>query len=376
MGKSANLYSVLIGLALFTITLNQAITIDKAYLNDTAFVTTINNYYGCKVWSNNDCVECSARYAFNAKGICCEIDSHCEQFNLKQGVCEQCYEGYTVVNGSKCQKTDVTLPSNLGCALWEKGVCTKCSQRYYFDSSKVCQPVSDLCSTWDDSGACTSCYYGYVVSNISCVVDKDTYVPDHNPLCKIWTGRVCTTCADRTYFDSNGICQSVSAQCSTWDKLTGECLTCFSGYAISNGACVISEKPDHPADVGCRQWDWANQKCLKCSFRWAFNKDGTCVPVSDSCLSWNGSQCDSCYKGYDLVNGTCLQSTPIKPIDAGCRTWDWDNQKCLECSIRWTFSQSGSCVPVDNNCLSFNNFGECNSCYKGYNLVNNFCTIA
>ena len=103
-------------------------------------------------------------------------------------------------------------------------------------------------------------------------------------LCKTWNGQICSECAERTFFNKDGICLPVSSLCNTFDKETGNCLTCFKGYDAVEGNCVDSpSNTAHPADLGCGLWDWDNQKCLKCSVRWSFNADKKCVPVSDQC---------------------------------------------------------------------------------------------
>jgi hypothetical protein len=40
-------------------------------LSNPELMKVLNNYFGCKTWSNGICIECSERYYFNAKGICC-----------------------------------------------------------------------------------------------------------------------------------------------------------------------------------------------------------------------------------------------------------------------------------------------------------------
>ena len=309
----------------------------EAQLEDPALLVQLNNYFGCKVWSEDVCLQCSDRYYFNKNGVCCEVQGTCEQFNAQEGICEVCYEGYSVVNG-RCEKVDKTAAQNQGCALWNQGVCVQCSKRWYFNADRVCVPVSDLCSSWDDeSGVCESCYYGYIVEEGACVVHDDTsIVPESNPLCKTWSDKACIECADRSWFNADGICSAVSAQCNTFDKATGFCLSCFAGYDNVDGECVYSpENTANPADLGCATWDWDNQVCLKCAKRWAFNADRVCVPVSDQCKSHNDDgSCASCYKGYDLKDGQCIYSlsNEAKPADQGCATWDWDNQVCLACS--------------------------------------------
>ena len=39
----------------------------------------------------------------------------------------------------------------------------------------------------------------------------------------------------------NGACKAVSDQCKTWNVSTGACLSCYDGWTLSNGACVVGE---------------------------------------------------------------------------------------------------------------------------------------
>ena len=110
----------------------QEISLTAEQLSNTALLTTLNNYFGCKVWSNDACLQCSDRYYFNSKGVCCEVQGTCQQFNSQQGICEKCYEGYSVVDG-KCVGVDTVKPDNIRCAVWKNGVCAQCSKRWYFN---------------------------------------------------------------------------------------------------------------------------------------------------------------------------------------------------------------------------------------------------
>ncbi len=106
-------------------------------------------------------------------------------------------------------------------------------------------------------------------------------------------------------------------------------MTCFNGYNLLKGQCIVAPIVQ-PTDLGCKIWDWNNQKCLTCSDRWTFNSKGFCVPVTDQCAKWDASgACTACYKGYEIVKGQCVQSAVQQPTDLGCKTWDWDRQVCL-----------------------------------------------
>lgn len=250
----------------------------------------------------------------------------------------------------------------------------KCSVRYYFNSQKVCTPVSNDCYTWDSNGVCTSCYGGYIVDTTGkCIANPAPFTPSKDSLCKTWEKDVCTSCSNRAYFDSNGICQGVSSYCNTWDGKTGGCLSCFAGYDLEKGSCVFSPSNNaKPSDQGCSKWDWNQNKCLACSLNWVFNANNICVPVSDFCKTSNlNGACTSCYSGYDLNNGACLvsPSNTIRPSDLGCSNWDWNKNICLTCSTNWFFNSNKVCSQVSDLCKSHSSNGKCTSCYDGYDLA-------
>jgi hypothetical protein len=93
------------------------------------------------------------------------------------------------------------------------------------------------------------------------VRDPNQFSPGNDSLCASWKDRVCLKCAPRAYFDSNGVCREVNKNCNTWDAFDGFCLTCYKGYEIKNGNCILSDVTG-PTDNGCKRWDWDNKKCL------------------------------------------------------------------------------------------------------------------
>jgi hypothetical protein len=339
-------------------------------LND---IVTVANYYGCKTWVKNLCTECSQGYYFNKNGVCCEAPPLCSQFNRAEGICLSCYQGYTVVDNC-C----VLAEKDTGCATWNGNVCAKCSKGWFM-SNGVCKPVSDQCHTWDsNNGNCLTCYNGYILSAGACIINPNPFNGGSNPLCAKWDKTACLTCAPRAYFNSFGICTAVSDQCQTWDPIDGSCLTCYGGYENKNGDCVKSAV-QQPSDLGCSLWNTQSNICLKCSERFFF--DGKkCSPVSDQCRTWNAAgACTGCYDGYDLlINGVCQlsKSNDAAPSDLGCATWDWKKQQCLKCSSNWVFNNLGVCVPVSDQCNTYDLSGLCVSCYKGYNLVAGKCILA
>ena len=332
---------------------------------------------GCKTWDwdNQVCLECSARWVMTASG-CVPVSDHCAAHD-DSGACSSCYKGYVLEEG-QCVWDEMNDqgPSDLGCKTWDwdNQVCLECSARWVMTASG-CVPVSDHCAAHDDSGACSSCYKGYVLEEGQCVWDE---MNDQGPSdlgCKTWDwdNQVCLECSARWVMTASG-CVPVSDHCAAHDD-SGACSSCYKGYVLEEGQCVWDEMNDQgPSDLGCKTWDWDNQVCLECSARWVMTASG-CVPVSDHCAAHDDSgACSSCYKGYVLEEGQCVwdEMNDQGPSDLGCKTWDWDNQVCLECSARWVMTASG-CVPVSDHCAAHDDSGACSSCYKGYVLEEGQC---
>lgn len=77
---------VLILVCLFGLTYGQEATttsiLTEEDLANAELMKVLNNYFGCRVWQDGVCVECSERYYFNNEGICCEVKPECRIFNV------------------------------------------------------------------------------------------------------------------------------------------------------------------------------------------------------------------------------------------------------------------------------------------------------
>jgi hypothetical protein len=101
------------------------------------------------------------------------------------------------------------------------------------------------------------------------------------------------------------------------------------------------------------------------------------VPVSEQCKTHDAKsgECTGCYKGYDLVNGSCVVSSRNdRPSDPGCADWNWDAQVCLSCS-KYYVLKNGTCESVSLLCRTYDDNGACTSCFGGYTLGNGACSI-
>lgn len=188
-------------------------------------------------------------------------------------------------------------------------ICTSCYYRYYLNSQKVCVAVSDQCNTFDpSSGNCLTCYGGYILSNGSCVI---TTTPNTDPNCaQRDANNVCTSCYYRYYLNEQNICVAVSDQCNTFDSTSGKCLSCFGGYTLTKGSCVVSfqSNPAPPSDPNCAVW--SDSRCIAC-VPWTYYDSllNSCQQVSALCKTYNSinGYCTSCFSGYALtLTGICL----------------------------------------------------------------------
>jgi hypothetical protein len=344
---------------------------------DPNFLKILSNYFGCKTWQNGSCVECSGGYIFNKNGVCCLIDLNCKIFNRAVGVCENCYTGFYADANGTCTARAPTDPALSGCADWLDNVCQSCAAKHFKNAQGSCVPVNDQCREWNTTtGQCTSCYFGYALSNGTCVLDAGALAAQvvANPLCNNFTNTGCVSCADRAVFDSKGICKAVDTQCNTWDKADGLCLSCYQGYNLQNGSCLRAADAA-VSDVGCKAF--SNGACVECSARWVFNALKACIPVSDTCKTHDGNgNCLTCYPGYQLNNSNCQASPLPSPTDPGCKEWDYTNKVCKVCSDRWVKDANGLCVQVNTSCRSFDASGACTGCYLGYDLQNASCVFA
>jgi proprotein convertase subtilisin/kexin type 5 len=187
---------------------------------------------------------------------------------------------------------------------------------------------------------CTSCFNGYVLASGSCIFSplNSALPPDAGCALWNWSNQTCVACSHFWFF-KNGVCTPVSDLCKTYDNVIGVCLTCYLGYDLVNGNCVISTT-NSKSDIGCANWNWTSQVCLSCSPYWVL-VNGACHSVSPYCKTYDSTGiCTSCFTGYSLSNGTCSAVLTL------CRTQD-SNGICLTCYNGYALYQ-GQCVTLNS----------------------------
>jgi hypothetical protein len=138
-------------------------------------------------------------------------------------------------------------------------------------------------------------------------------------------------------------------------------LSCYQGYALSNGNCVLYTDPN------CLQW--SGSKCVSC-IPWTYYNGSKCVQVNTQCRTYNkfNGKCTSCYNGWLLSSGTCI----VNP-DQQCKVVGCDGV-CEACYGGYYYNlNEGKCVVGNSLCKGMSFYGNCLGCYSGYYLKNGQC---
>ena len=156
---------------------------------------------------------------------------------------------------------------------------------------------------------------------------------------------------------SSGACTALNPYCATSDLSNGNCLSCYNGYSLSQGNCVIQATVTIPF---CSITQGST--CIQCIQNY-YLSNGKCNAVSTLCLTYdqNTGNCTSCIPGYFYQQNQCI--FPSLGIDPLCTFYT--NSYCTQC-------QSGSylsnfvCNVVDPNCSMFDyNALVCKVCANG-----------
>ena len=157
--------------------------------------------------------------------------------------------------------------------------------------------------------------------------------------------------------------------CKTFNATNGNCLTCYDSFVISGPTCVKGTAA--LSDPNCAQF--YQGVCLKCSTGFIFMDNGLCGLVNSNCKTFNNitGQCTSCYQGYQVSNGLCVNGTAVA-LDPNCAAFN--GNLCTNCSRNFYFGPNALCLAVDPLCNGYNPVnGACTGCYQSFALQNGAC---
>ena len=312
---------------------NESLDIDKYFTEDDG-----KTYINCsKVISNCDkcterdsCLLCKDGYKFNIESKSCEeIVSFCNKYDINFELCEECNEGYYILNNDKSHCLNDTLDED----------------KYFTEddgkSYTSCENAITNCIKCTGKNECLLCKEGYIFNenNITCVSEI--------PSCKNYdiNYESCEECSEGYYLLND-------------DKLNchNESLDKDKYYTEDEGKTFIScEKVIY----NCEKCTGKNE-CILCKDGYIFNENNiTCVSEIPSCKNYdiNYESCEECSEGYYLLNDDKLN----------CHNESLDKDKYFTEDEGKTFI---SCEKVIYNCEKCEEREKCKKCKKDFELNN------
>ena len=256
------------------------------------------------------------------------------------------------------------------------------------------------CTNYDyASFKCLGCLAGYSLSNGVCLLP----IP----------------CNSRQYYRF-GVCYPVNSSCDSFDQYTGDCLSCVNPNQarLSNGQCVPV------STLSCNNGTYAygdicisttcaaafpNATCTACISIAFYLSAGACLPINcgansyfsvkyNACaavpvgcanFSVLAQNCQTCWGGYFLNAGACLQPYG----SANCLIWNFNTNLCDQCQPNYSyilnicqintiapiscpgnqFLVGMTCINLPPNCLALNSFYICTQCALNYQISSGQC---
>jgi hypothetical protein len=94
--------------------------------------------------------------------------------------------------------------------------------------------------------------------------------------------------------------------CKSTNNVTGACLSCYQGYSLVNGNCVISvAASSNNTDLYCIKVEGST--CTQCANGYFLNVSKICQQVNPLCKNFDSTTgyCTACYTGYSVQGTTC-----------------------------------------------------------------------
>ena len=352
------------------------------------------------------CNKCYDNYFLKeiGEGTICESCSEGCKTCIDENNCNECMEGYKLVDGRCNFYCNIgSYSSCKSCDFNEMNKCKDCNPGYYLPNNSLstqsyCSYCGSNCLSCygnNDNPICTQCYSGYYLSNNKCIRQCNLgYYYDYCKTCDESNLGNCGSCYDGYYLAINyksycSYCGSYKIkkchQESNYAIIVDEC---YSDYILIRNSCV--EKCDSKSYwsnclICNEEYDKLDQ-CKQCKegYYLPTNLDNNyCYYCPYNCKSCEGSDyeptCTSCYDGYKLSGGKCLKDCTIgnNYLCKSCNSEPGKIDRCLECNEGYYLPDNNyyqnQCSKCPNNCQKCKGidyyYVDCIQCSTGYYLA-------
>lgn len=313
--------------------------------------------------TNNVCTACFTGYQLNPLSLQCDtLPPNCRAMNSSTQLCINCTSGFSL-NNSIC------VYSTVNCLTYDiYGYCQTCIQGYT-QTQRICLPISPNCQTYNpnDLTTCLVCLPTFRLSNSQCFKSIEG--------CLVYGSQtICNLCSP-SFLLVNGTCFYSDPNCVNQDS-SGVCQSCSNGYIPFRSRCVYF-------DPFCLSYD-TTMTCNLTQSSFALN--GFTLQQQLSYLNFvmqvqsysqNNANADfngGSGQGSYTKNGFLL-SAPYAGLSSPSISTYSLNGNVNSCQNNYVLVNA-QCVLNPANCLSFNQYGTCQQCNPGYDLMaNNTCAF-
>lgn len=242
---------------------------------------------GCNVYNsatNGGCFTCAPSYLLSS-GICLAMIQNCAS-TTNINTCDQCSTGFTLIRYSNCFSTDTancplgSLPRtvngvtycqqffiiNCNQASLNRAFCQNCSQGYTLING-ICFSVQSALPCPSQNCNCQGYYFNntcYKIQLVNCLVSGD--------------GVYCDLC-NNTYYSSNGFCVQFVKQddinCNLLTLDSSRCAGCNQNYVLNSDFICV------------KNFQLCPTTCTSCSYNGFSLYQGNCLYSDPLCQIYN-----------------------------------------------------------------------------------------
>ncbi|KAL7716864.1 Protein serine/threonine kinase [Entamoeba marina] len=225
----------------------------------------VTNISHCTITTTTGCLRCSDGYYLNEEMQCSNCSTNCLTCLNTEDTCTSCDFLEMLTPSNECSGIESFLPH---CIKLNKILitCEECDEGYYVVNRMCseCQSGCDVCSSIE---YCLTCNYDYYLTKTKNCALKSTIIGCDGNI----TENGCSSCSDG-YFSNDNACELCNETCQTCSS-NNDCTSCIDGYVLKFDKCVYFRKIDYCLSA-------KNSVCESCGFWHTTSEDKTLCVVS------------------------------------------------------------------------------------------------